>query len=466
MRGTPQADRLHIGIFGRRNAGKSSLINALTGQSTALVSAVPGTTTDPVSKTMEILPIGPVVIVDTAGVDDAGDLGSLRVERTRRVLRQTDVAVAVLDPTSPPGEVEEGLLAELQAAAVPVVVVLNKVDLFGGEVDLFGREAALSGREAALSGGEVALSGRQVALSGRQVALSETGAAAWARRKGLEAIPVSSLTGQGIGRLKQALVAVAPQGWEGPRIIGDLLEPGDTVLLVVPVDLEAPKGRLILPQVQALRDILDHEATALVTKESQLAQALEALAPLTPSRPRLVVTDSQAFDLVARLTPPEVALTSFSILFARHKGDLATLVRGAAAIDRLHPGDHILVAEACTHHPIGDDIGRLKIPRWLEKRAGGPLAFTHAVGGDFAQDLSGFKLIVHCGGCMINRREMLYRLSVAGEAGVPIVNYGVAIAHLHGILSRALAPFAISLTPFSGPCYYNAPGSDVARHVP
>lgn len=403
MQSTPTSGRLHIGIFGRRNAGKSSLINALTGQSVALVSDVPGTTTDPVAKSMEILPLGPVVIIDTAGFDDVGELGRLRVQRTWNVLRRTDVAVLVLDGTVEPGPEEDDLLEELARRKLPVVTVLNKIDLLGDRPSRAG---------------------------------------AWAERKGLRPLPVSALTGRGIGSVKQAIIAAAPAGWEGPPIIGDLVRPGDAVILVVPVDLEAPKGRLILPQVQTLRDVLDHNALGLVAKESELPRALELLGG---TRPRLVVTDSQAFGLVSSLVPPDIPLTSFSILFARHKGDLATLVRGALAVERLRPGDAVLVAEACTHHPIGDDIGRLKIPRWLEKRVGGPLAFTHYAGGDFPADLADHKLVIHCGGCMINRKEMLYRLSVVEEAGVPIVNYGVVIAYLHGILPRALAPLGYSL---------------------
>jgi len=372
MRSTPTSNRLHIGIFGRRNAGKSSLINALTGQGVALVSDVPGTTTDPVFKAMEILPLGPVILIDTAGVDDIGDLGRLRVERTRKMLRRTDVAVLVLDVTTPPGEEEDKLLDELAARELPVVVALNKTDL-----------TADDGPDPKLPGGASA-------------------AAVWAADRGLEPIPVSSVTGRGIGRLKQAIISAAPRHWEGPPIIGDLLEPGDTVVMVVPIDLEAPKGRLILPQVQTLRDILDHDAVGLVTKESRLERVLETL---SPAHPRLVVTDSQAFGEVVRKLPPEVPLTSFSILFARHKGDLKTLVRGALAVDSLKPGAPVLVAEACTHHPIGDDIGRVKIPRWLEKHVGGTLAFTHYAGGDFPRDLENYSLVVHCGGCMINRRR-------------------------------------------------------------
>jgi len=426
LQSTPTSGRLHIAFFGRRNAGKSSLLNALTGQSAALVSDVPGTTTDPVWKSMEILPLGPCVVIDTAGIDDVGELGRLRVERTQRVLGRTDLAILVVDAGADPasgkstdrasgksadpaagsasdgrgGNEEEALLEELARRGVPVVVAVNKTD---------------------------------VADPARHLA--------WAEARGLPAVAVSALTGRGLGALRQALVAAAPADWEGPPIIGDLVRPGDLVILVVPVDLEAPKGRLILPQVQTLRDLLDHEAMGLVVKETGLEAALGRLAP---RRPRLVVTDSQAFHSVSRVVPREVPLTSFSILFARHRGDLATLVAGARAADDLRPGDRVLVAEACTHHPIGDDIGRVKIPRWLEKHVGGPLDWTYSVGGDFPTDLTGCRLVIHCGACMVNRREMLRRLAVAAEAGVPVVNYGVLIAHLHGILPRALEPFGVA----------------------
>jgi [FeFe] hydrogenase H-cluster maturation GTPase HydF len=402
LHATPTSGRLHIAFFGRRNAGKSSLLNALTGQSVALVSGVPGTTTDPVWKSMEILPLGPCVVIDTAGIDDVGELGRLRVERTRRVLRRTDLAVLVLDPTRPPGREEDQLADELAARKLPVVVAVNKTDL---EAD---PEPCLE----------------------------------WARRRGLQAVAVSALTREGVGALRQALVATAPSDWEGPPIIGDLVGPDDVVVLVVPVDLEAPKGRLILPQVQTLRDLLDHDAMGLVVKETGLEAALGHLAP---TRPRLVVTDSQAFGYVSSVVPREVPLTSFSILFARHRGDLSTLVAGARAVDTLGPGDPVVVAEACTHHPIGEDIGRVKIPRWLEKRVGGPLEWSYAVGGDFPADPERYKLVIHCGACMINRREMLQRLAAAAGAGVPVVNYGVLIAHLHGILPRALEPFGLTV---------------------
>jgi len=394
---------LHIAIFGRRNAGKSSLINALTGQNIALVSEVPGTTTDPVYKSMEILPLGPVVIIDTAGIDDVGALGELRVRRTQDVMRRTDLALVVVDPAAGAGEYEEGIISRLRAGGIAILGVLNKTDLLAhGEADRLAGELSA--------------------------------------RLGVTFVPVSSLTRDGIERLKMEIVRSAPGDWAAPTIVGDLLNPGDLVVLVVPIDLAAPKGRLILPQVQTLRDILDHDSCGAIVKERELRHLLGVLG----QKPRLVITDSQVFAKVSADTPRDVWLTSFSILFARYKGDLPTLVRGARAIDRLQPGDRILIAEACTHHPVADDIGRVKIPRWLRQRVGGELRVDVKSGLDFPEDLGQYKLIVHCGGCMINRREMLYRIMQAQQAGVPIVNYGVAIAYLHGILERVLEPFPLA----------------------
>lgn len=398
MQDTPRGARLHIAIFGRRNAGKSSLINALTNQDIALVSAVPGTTTDPVYKAMEILPLGPVVIIDTAGIDDVGDLGALRVERTMQVLNKTDLAVLVIEPDAGVTDYELGLAADIRKRAIPIVAVAAKSDLRP---------------------------------------LDQATQAEWSAALGEDIPAVSAQTGLGIEELKRIIIKKAPDNWEGPPVIGDLINPGDTVVLVVPIDLAAPKGRLILPQVQTIRDVLDHDAYSIVVKERELREALDGL----HHKPRIVVTDSQEFLKVAADTPDDVWLTSFSILFARYKGDLETLVAGAKAIDNLKPGDRILIAEGCTHHQQADDIGRVKIPRWLRQAVGGELAFDWVSGGDFPRDLAAYRLIIHCGACMLNRRAMLHRLSVARESGVPIVNYGVLIAHLHGILPRALAPF-------------------------
>lgn len=397
MQDTPKGNRLHIAIFGRRNAGKSSLINALTRQDIALVSPIPGTTTDPVYKAMELLPIGPVMLIDTAGIDDTGFLGELRVKRTMSVLHKTDLALMVVDPFQGWGEFEEDIIRKAREESIPLVGVLNKADL-----------CSLDGWAEELE-----------------------------RKTGIPFVVVSSATKQGMETLKAKIIETAPQDWTGPAIVGDLISPGDKVVMVVPIDKAAPKGRLILPQVQAIRDVLDHSGMALVVKEDRLEEAIEAL----KQRPRLVVTDSQAFKVVEAVTPQDIPLTSFSILFARHKGDLKTLVEGARAIQTLRPGDKVLIAEACTHHRVSDDIGTVKIPRWLRQVVGSDLNFEWVSGTGYAEKLSGFKLVIHCGACMINRREMLYRILLAEKAGVPIVNYGVAIAMMHGILRRALSPF-------------------------
>ncbi len=401
MQDTPKGSRLHIAIFGRRNAGKSSLINALTSQDIALVSDVPGTTTDPVYKAMEILPIGPVVIIDTAGIDDVGALGALRIERTMQVLNKADMALLVIDPAAGIAAYEHELLSDIKKRNLPVVGVINKSDL---------------------------------------LMISPEVADEWSKLIDLPLLPVSALTGQGVEELKKQIIKNAPEHWEGPPVIGDLLNPGDTVVLVVPIDLAAPKGRLILPQVQTIRDILDHDAFSVVVKERELKEALDNLR----QPPRMVVTDSQEFLKVAADTPPDVLLTSFSILFARHKGDLETLVAGAKAIEGLKTGDKVLISEGCTHHRQADDIGHVKIPRWLRQMVGGELEFEWASGGTFPADLTKYSLIIHCGACMLNRREMLYRLAIARENKVPIVNYGILIAHVHGVLRRALAPFPLA----------------------
>ena len=400
MNDTPRGSRLHIAIFGRRNAGKSSLINALTRQETAIVSPVPGTTTDPVFKSMEILPVGPVVVIDTAGIDDVGELGELRVKRTLDVLHKSDLIILVVDPRQGAGPYEKDLLDRAREQGVPVVGVLNKIDL-------------------------------QPELN--TVELEET--------LGSVLVPVSAVTGEGIEGLKREIIKSAPRDWTAPTIMGDLISPGDTVVLVVPIDLSAPKGRLILPQVQTIRDILDNDACALVVKERELKKALASLT----GRPKIVVTDSQVFLKVDADTPRDIALTSFSILFARYKGNLETLVTGALAVDKLRPGDRVLISEACTHHRVADDIGTVKIPRWLRQRVGGELSFEWSSGIDLPGDLQQYKLIVHCGACMINRKEMLHRQMQAAAAGVSVVNYGVLIAYLHGILRRALSPFPSAL---------------------
>lgn len=397
MSSTPLANRLHIALFGRRNAGKSSLINALTNQDVALVSDVAGTTTDPVSKTMEILPLGPVVLIDTAGIDDVGELGHMRVERTLRVLRQANVAILVLDPTVGVGEPERELMARIHRERLPVVAVVNKSD---AAADLSGQIPA------------------------------------WEEALGQPLLAVSARTGRGITELKDLLSQVSAGERPEPPLLEDLVFAGETVLLVTPIDLAAPKGRLILPQVQVLREILDRDAMAVVVKETQLASMLAGLV----RRPDLVITDSQAFRHVASVVPESVPMTSFSMLFARQKGDFERLTQGARAIEALKPGDRVLISEACTHARQCGDIGTEQIPQLLQARAGGALEFTWTSGKGFPEDLSGYRLAVHCGGCMINRREMLRRLEELELAGLPVVNYGVLIAHCQGILERTKEP--------------------------
>ena len=397
MKGTPKGMRLHIGIFGRRNVGKSSLLNALTRQQVSIVSDVPGTTTDPVEKPMELLPLGPVLFIDTAGLDDIGSLGQMRAERTRSVFARTDLGILVAEGDQW-GEFEEAILAGLGERETPIVVVFNKADLALPREEVLGT------------------------LRARTVPYVQTVAS----------------QGRGMLELREALIRSAPEDFiDQPSILADLVPPGELVVLVVPIDLEAPRGRLILPQVQSIRDILDHDSYCMVVKERELRSALDRL----KRPPALVVTDSQAFLKVAADTPLEVPMTTFSILFARLKGDLNEFVRGARSVDSLRPGDRILVLEACTHHPIGEDIGRVKIPRWLRQYTGMELEFEHLQGHDFPVDLSPYRMVIHCGSCMLNRREVISRILRCREAGVPITNYGVVITYSLGVLDRALSPF-------------------------
>jgi [FeFe] hydrogenase H-cluster maturation GTPase HydF len=397
VQSAPKSLRLHIGIFGRRNVGKSSLLNAITRQQVSIVSEHAGTTTDPVEKPMELLPLGPVLFVDTAGIDDEGALGELRMARTRAVLDRVDLGIIVTE-AGVWGPFEDALRSELKQRNVPVTIVVNKTDVLPLE-----NAARL-----------------RLALHAEAV------------------VSMSALNGTGAIALREALLSLAPADFfDNRRVVSDLVPPGETAILVVPIDKEAPKGRLILPQVMSIRDLLDGESLALVTQERELRNAITNL----KKPPALVVTDSQAFLKVAADVPPDVPMTSFSILMARFQGDLPELVRGTLGIDRLKAGDRVLMAETCTHHPIGDDIGRVKIPRWLTQYVGAKLEFVHVQGRDFPADLSPYSVVVHCGNCTGNRREMLSRIYRCREAGVPITNYGLTIAYSLGIFERALGPF-------------------------
>jgi [FeFe] hydrogenase H-cluster maturation GTPase HydF len=401
MKDTPKGMRLQIGIFGRRNVGKSSLLNALTRQQVSIVSDVPGTTTDPVEKPMELLPLGPVLFIDTAGLDDVGALGEMRAEKTRQVFERTDLGVLVA-AGGEWGEFEDLILAELDKRKTPAVVAFNKADLAPSAGDAFASvEQRLKGRAT-------------------------------------PSVRTAALRGDGVLALKEALVRAAPEEFmEAPPIIGDLMSPGEVAVMVIPIDLEAPRGRLILPQVQTIRDVLDHDSCVMAVKERELRDALDKL----KAPPAIVVTDSQVFLRVAGDVPDHVPLTSFSILFARLKGDLREFVAGVRSIDGLKPGSKVLVLESCAHHPIGEDIGRVKIPRWLRQYTGVELEFVHRQGHDFPDDLGAYQLVVHCGACMLNRREVMSRILRCREAGVPITNYGVAITYSLGVLDRALSPF-------------------------
>ncbi len=399
LNNTPNADRVHIGIFGRRNAGKSSVINAVTGQNLAIVSDVLGTTTDPVYKAMEILPLGPVVLIDTPGLDDVGELGELRVQKAFQVLNKTDIALLVLDVNSGFSKEEEKLLELVKAKNIPFVAVLNKTDI--------AKEDKIKEFEKLLKD-----------------------------KYNIEnVVSMSAEKKDGIFELKEKIASLNTEKEKSP-IISDLVCPGETAVLVVPIDESAPKGRLILPQQQTIRDLLDHNAMAAVTQVTTLAKTLESF----KEPPKIVVTDSQAFKEVAKIVPENVPLTSFSILFARHKGELSTLVKGVKAMDDLKDGDTVLISEGCTHHRQCNDIGSVKIPNAVRKYTGKNLNFEFTSGGEFPLDLSKYSLIIHCGGCMLNEREMKYRIACANDAGIPMVNYGVLLAQVNGILNRSLEP--------------------------
>jgi len=398
---TPASNRLHIGIFGKRNTGKSSLINAVTGQDTAIVSEVAGTTTDPVYKAMEINPIGPCMLIDTAGIDDEGLLGQERVKRTQKVLRKTDVGIIVVEPDTVIDQFEEELVKVFQGKKLPFVFVINKSELPGSRA-----EKSLETLK-------------------------------------YEYIAVSALNGTGIDLLKKRIMDMAPGHWSPIPLVADIISAGDTVVLVCPIDAAMPQGRLILPQVQVMRDCLDANAMAYVTKETELKKTLLAL----KEKPRLVITDSQVFETVRDIVPGNIPLTSFSTIFARHKGDLAAFVEGVYGLERLKDGDEILIAECCTHHVQPEDIGRSKIPTWILNYTHKDLHYEVTAGGDFPQDLSRFKLIISCGGCMVNRRELIQRIEKARQQGVPITNYGILMAYLSGILDRVLEPFKGGVVP-------------------
>ena len=389
MNNTPSSERVHIGIFGKRNAGKSSIINAITGQNLAIVSDVKGTTTDPVLKAMELLPLGPVVMIDTPGLDDDGELGELRVKRAYQMLNKTDIALLVVDAGIGMTSEDERILERIQAKKIPYLVVMNKSDLCQSE------------------------------------------------RTEQDTIYVSAKTGKNIFELKEKIAEQAKPEESDKKIVGDLLQPMDFVILVIPIDSAAPKGRIILPQQQTLRDILDADAVAIAVKETELADTLEKL----ERKPKLVITDSQAFGMVSRIVPRDVKLTSFSILMARYKGDLQAVVQGARTLDLLEDGDTVLISEGCTHHRQCDDIGTVKLPNWVRRHTNKEIQFVYTSGTEFPDDLSKYRLVIHCGGCMLNEREVKYRMKCAQDQGVPMTNYGIAIAHMNGILARSIEPF-------------------------
>ena len=411
LNSTPSANRVHIGFFGRRNAGKSSVVNAVTGQELAVVSDTKGTTTDPVYKSMELLPIGPVMIIDTPGFDDEGALGELRVRKTKQVLNKTDIAVLVVDATESKKQCDEELIRIFKEKEIPYIIVNNKADLLSDEISEKVCQNNVSEQRKA-----------------EQNALLSSGKEQY----------VSALTGAGIYELKECIGKLTPNEDMTLKIVGDLLHPGDFVVLVVPIDSAAPKGRLILPQQQTIRDVLEANAAAIVVKESELKQTLEQLG----RSPAMVITDSQVFEQVSGVVSEEIPLTSFSILMARYKGYLETAVNGVAAIDHLKDGDKILISEGCTHHSQCDDIGTVKIPRWLKQHTGKELIIETSSGTEFPEDLTSYALVIHCGGCMLNEREVKYRMKCAEDQKVPFTNYGIAIAQMKGILKRSIELFS------------------------
>ncbi len=403
MNDTPSGERVHIGVFGRTNVGKSSLINAITGQELSIVSEVPGTTTDPVKKAMELLPLGPVVFIDTPGLDDDTELGKKRIEKAKEMLRQSEIVLLVVNATQEDLSFEKDFVSRCKEMKLSLVVAMNQADL------LYTADIA-----------------RQARLLKKELGITE------------DVLAVSAETGEGIYELKERLAHAKELG-AGRPLVADLLKAGDFVVLVVPIDSAAPKGRLILPQQQVIRDCLEAGAIPVVCRESELTMALSGLA----ETPRIVITDSQAFGYVSKIVPQEIPLTSFSILMARYKGDLKTQVAGARAIDALQDGDTVLVSEGCTHHRQCSDIGTVKIPKWLEDYTGKKLQYEFTSGGTFPADLTSYALVVHCGGCTLGLQEMRYRIESGAKQNVPITNYGVMIAYIHGILDRVIAPFSI-----------------------
>ncbi len=404
MNQTPSSERVHIGFFGRRNAGKSSVLNAVTGQDLAVVSDVKGTTTDPVQKSMELLPLGPVVVIDTPGIDDEGELGTLRVKKSYQVLNKSDAAVLVVDASLGLCEEDFAFIEHIQKKQIPYAVAFNKSDL---------------APSASLAKDLQYLKEHQI-----------------------DFVSVSTADLSGIDTLKEKIATLAKTEDTKLRIVADLIHPSDFVVLVVPIDKAAPKGRLILPQQQTIRDILEADATAIVVKEYELRDTLAHLG----KKPRLVITDSQVFAKVSADTPADIMLTSFSILFARYKGNLPALIKGVTALEQIEDGDKILVSEGCTHHRQCDDIGSVKLPRWIRQYTGKEPEFVFSSGTEFPADLSPYKMIVHCGGCMLNEREMKYRLACAKDQNIPMTNYGILIAYIQGILKRSVEPFpAVSM---------------------
>ncbi|MCI6467110.1 MAG: [FeFe] hydrogenase H-cluster maturation GTPase HydF [Faecalicatena sp.] len=412
LNSTPSSDRVHIGIFGRRNAGKSSIINAVTGQNLAIVSDVKGTTTDPVLKAMELLPLGPVVMIDTPGLDDEGELGALRVQKAYQILNKTDIAVLVVDGSEGMTQEDHRILDRIQKKEIPYVVVFNKADL--------ASDTALKNPHAPSPD----LTSNGTITEPAEIPPENI-------------ISVSTVTGSNIHELKELIARQAPVDEEKRRIAADFIDAGDFVVLVVPIDKSAPKGRLILPQQQTIRDILEAGAVSVTVRDTELKDTLTLLG----KKPRLVITDSQVFGKVSAIVPKDIALTSFSILFARYKGNLKTVVNGARALDELQDSDTILISEGCTHHRQCEDIGTVKIPRLIRKHTGKELTFEFTSGTEFPLDLSKYKMIVHCGGCTLNEREMKYRLKCAFDQNIPITNYGIAIAHMQGILTRSIEIF-------------------------